>query len=275
MTIKASARLPALQPDTPWAAKGVTGGLNDAGCAALRFCARDAERDWNSGRFAKAKMSNTPTNSFPDISLLRVEYRSRSLSESDVDPDPLRQFAAWLNQAIEAKVNEPNAMTLATCTRDGIPAARIVLLKGLDAGGLVFYTNYLSRKGQELAENPKASLLFFWPELERQVRLEGRVTRTTETESDRYFESRPVEARIGSAASPQSATIASRDVLVDQQRELIARYPDGNVPRPSHWGGYRLHPHHFEFWQGGAGRLHDRIVYNQAESGWVIERLAP
>lgn len=213
---------------------------------------------------------------FPDIARLRVDYRKTSLLEEQVDPDPMRQFVSWLNEAIAAKVNEPNAMTLATCTRAGQPSARIVLLKGLDAGAFVFFTNYQSRKGQEITDNPLAALLFFWPELERQVRVEGAIERTTDAESDAYFSSRPPDARIGSAASPQSEVIASRRVLEDLQSALLQKYPDGHVPRPSHWGGYRVRPTRLEFWQGGAGRLHDRIEYLRGgDAQWSIRRLAP
>ena len=212
----------------------------------------------------------------PDFSRLRIEYQQRSLSETDVDPDPLRQFLLWLNEAVAAKANEPNAMTLATCTRDGIPSARVVLLKAVDDDGLAFFTNYLSQKARELESNPRAALVFWWPELERQVRIEGTISRTSAGESDRYFSSRPPAARIGSAASPQSQSVPSRLVLERRMQELLEQYPDGNVPRPGHWGGYRICPLRFEFWQGRPSRLHDRIEYLRgAASGWTIRRLAP
>ncbi|MDB5357794.1 MAG: pyridoxamine-phosphate oxidase [Phycisphaerales bacterium] len=220
--------------------------------------------------------SENPFIPAPDFARLRIEYRQRSLSESDVDPDPVRQFLAWMNEAVAAKANEPNAFTLATSTRDGIPSVRVLLLKGVTDAGFVFFTNYLSRKGEELAANPHAAMAFWWPELERQVRVEGEVTQTSPAESDAYFNSRPPEARVGSAASPQSRPVASRDELESLERALWKAYPQGDVPRPAHWGGYCLNPRRLEFWQGRAGRLHDRIEYvRDRQSGWVRRRLAP
>ncbi|MDB5173972.1 MAG: pyridoxamine-phosphate oxidase [Phycisphaerales bacterium] len=220
--------------------------------------------------------SENPFIPAPDFARLRIEYRQRSLTESDVDPDPVRQFLAWLNEAVAAKANEPNAFTLATSTRDGIPSARVVLLKGMSDAGFVFFTNYLSRKGEELDANPHAAMAFWWPELERQVRVEGEVARTSAAESDAYFNSRPPDARVGSAASPQSRPVASREELEELERALWKAYPRGEVPRPAHWGGYRLNPRRLEFWQGRPGRLHDRIEYVRDEhSGWVRRRLAP
>lgn len=221
-------------------------------------------------------MSERPLQSYPDLSRLRMEYQQRSLSDADVDPDPLRQFVAWFQEALMAKAHEPNAMTLATSTADGVPSARIVLLKGVDQETFVFFTNYLSRKGRELDQNPRAALVFYWPELERQVRVEGDVVRTSAAESDAYFASRPPASRIGSAASDQSQPIASRDVLEARVKELRAQFPTGDIPRPPEWGGYRLRPRRLEFWQGRPSRLHDRIEYRREDSSkWAVRRLAP
>jgi pyridoxamine 5'-phosphate oxidase len=212
----------------------------------------------------------------PDLSRMRTEYMKRSLDESDVLANPIDQFIAWLNEAIVGGAHEPNAMTLATVSTDGAPSARIVLLKGVDEAGFVFFTNYLSRKGNELAANPRAAMVFYWPELERQVRIEGEITRTSREDSISYFESRPAGARVGSAASPQSEPVASRQVLEERNRQLLAMYPEGNVPCPQHWGGYCLQPRRLEFWQGRASRLHDRIEYLRDSSAkWIRRRLAP
>ncbi|MBY0440081.1 MAG: pyridoxamine 5'-phosphate oxidase [Burkholderiales bacterium] len=212
-----------------------------------------------------------------DIANLRKDYTKASLDVGDVDADPLRQFDLWLKQAIAANVPEPTAMTLATVDEAGQPSARIVLLKGCDAGGFTLFTNYLSRKGRELAANPKAALLFHWVELERQVRIEGHIHPVPQVESDAYFAQRPLGSRIGAWASPQSEVIADRAVLERRQAEAAARL--GEQPqRPPHWGGYRLVPDAFEFWQGRSSRLHDRIRYLRppaAAAGWRIDRLAP
>lgn len=206
---------------------------------------------------------------------LRHNYTLEQLNETDVDPDPIKQFQRWLNQAIAAELPEPNAMTLATATSNGTPSARIVLLKGLDERGFVFYTNYESRKGQELTENPQAVLVFLWTVVERQVRIEGRVEPVAAAETDAYFQSRPLESRLGAWASNQSRVIPSREVLEQRFAELKATYADEDVPRPSHWGGYRVTPHQIEFWQGRTSRLHDRLRYRLEQGNWLLERLAP
>ena len=208
------------------------------------------------------------------IADLRNEYARAALDESHADADPIRQFAHWWDEAINSQLPEPNAMTLATADASGRPSARVVLLKGFDDNGFVFFTNYESRKGVELAANPHAALLFFWPELERQVRIEGPVERVAERESDEYFRSRPLASRIGAWASPQSRVIASRAWLMARAAEMGLRHGT-NPSRPPFWGGYRVLPQAVEFWQGRPSRLHDRLRYTRAEGGWMRERLAP
>lgn len=210
------------------------------------------------------------------LASLRQEHALRGLSEGDLDPSPFAQFEGWLREAMDNGVPEPNAMALATATRDGAPSARMVLLRGFDERGFVFYTNYESRKGQELAQNPRAALVFHWAELGRQVRVTGRVERVSQEESDAYFSSRPRGSRLGAWASEQSSVIAGREVLEGRLREVEAEFPDEEVPRPPFWGGYRVVPESIEFWQSRPSRLHDRLRYaRQADDTWVIERLSP
>lgn len=213
---------------------------------------------------------------FADISALRRNYALESLTESDVLRNPVDQFNKWFQEAMDSSLPEPNAMTLATADGRGRPNARTVLLKSYDHDGFVFYTNYESRKGNELAENPFATLLFTWLELERQIRIEGSVTKVSEAEALEYFQSRPKGSQIGAWASPQSRAIPDRSVLEQKVLELTAQYADVELlPKPAHWGGYRVQPEIIEFWQGRESRLHDRICYRLENGDWKIERLAP
>jgi len=209
------------------------------------------------------------------IADLRTDYRLHSLDEADVAPDPFTQFDKWWDEVIKSGIDEANAMTLATATPDGIPSARIVLLKGYDKRGFIFYTNYNSHKGQELAANAHAALVFFWKELERQVRIEGTVIKTSEAESREYFNSRPAGSRIGAIVSPQSETISNRAALETKYNEVQAAHEHKEILLPAHWGGYIVQPRLFEFWQGRSSRLHDRIQYQLQEGSWKISRLAP
>ena len=208
---------------------------------------------------------------------MRVEYSRGQLVEAEVAPEPIPQFRAWFEDASAAgaAVAEPNAMTLATSTTEGRPSARVVLLKGFDERGFCFFTNYESRKARELEANPRASLVFFWPTLERQVRVDGRTERVAAEESDHYFAIRPAGARLGAWASRQSEVVPDRATLEAALARLESRHPDGDVPRPANWGGYRLAPDEVEFWQGRPNRLHDRLRYRRSPDGWVIERLSP
>ncbi len=206
---------------------------------------------------------------------LRKDYALAGLTEKDLARDPFRQFDKWFQEAEAAKLTEPNAMILATVGRDGRPAARTVLLKGVDGRGFVFYTNYDSRKGRELDANPRATLLFPWLALERQVTVEGSVTRLTREESEAYFHSRPQASQLGAWASPQSTVIAGRKTLEDAYKAVEKKYAGAPIPLPPHWGGFRVAPETVEFWQGRRSRLHDRLRYQRNKDGWSVERLAP
>ena len=213
------------------------------------------------------------SNSIADI---RNNYSRQALSEKEVAADPVQQFDKWWQEAVAAGIDEVNAMTLATASADGFPSARIVLLKGVSKDGFSFFTNYNSFKGQQLAENPKACLVFFWKELERQVRITGLVKKLNDADSDAYFQSRPAGSRIGAIASPQSQVVESRDWLDQQFHQIERQTNESGIERPAHWGGYNVKPVIMEFWQGRPSRLHDRIQYTLVEDGsWRIDRLAP
>jgi pyridoxamine 5'-phosphate oxidase len=211
-----------------------------------------------------------------NIADLRQNYTRAGLTEAEAAVDPFQQFRTWFQQTLEAQLLEPNAMTLATTTADGKPSARMVLLKDFDERGFVFYTNYESLKAQQLVENPFAALVFWWAELERQIRIEGRVEKISDRESDAYFDSRPIDSQIGAWTSNQSQVVASREVLEQRQKDLEQKYQNEEIPRPTHWGGFRVVPSVIEFWQGRPSRLHDRLRYTlQADGSWVRERLSP
>ncbi len=209
------------------------------------------------------------------IADIRKDYMLRSLMEEEVLSTPIDQFTIWWDEALASKIEEVNAMTLATSSSDGLPSARIVLLKGYTDEGFIFFTNYLSSKGKALEKNPNAALLFFWKELERQVRIEGTVEKISETESEDYFLSRPSGSRIGAWASPQSESIAGRHIIEANVEHYSKQFEGGHIPRPPHWGGYIVKPLSIEFWQGRSNRLHDRILYSKAGKVWKIKRLAP
>jgi len=208
---------------------------------------------------------------------IRKNYSREELTDESVLPDPIAQFDRWLNEALKANAEEATAMVLSTATPDGKPSARVVLLKGIEDGNFIFFTNYHSRKGQQLEANPNAAITFFWPELERQVRLEGTISKLNKTASDVYFHSRPKASQIGAWASPQSQEIKNRQVIEKAEQQYAEKFrAKVEVPRPDHWGGFLFTPDYFEFWQGRPSRLHDRIIYeNMENNGWAIKRLAP
>jgi pyridoxamine 5'-phosphate oxidase len=210
------------------------------------------------------------------IAGMRKIYQLETLLEKDMDKDPIKQFEAWWQYAILSKIDEPNGMSLATCSASGKPSVRTVLLKGLRENGFIFFTNYESRKGKEIEENPFVALLFFWKELERQVRIEGRIQKVSVEESDEYFSERPRESQVGAWSSPQSTVIDSREFLQEKIQKYQEQFGAGEIPRPGYWGGYIVKPYSMEFWQGRPGRLHDRLQYTLDENNsWIIKRLAP
>jgi len=210
-----------------------------------------------------------------NIEQLRRLYASEELRKSIIDKNPFKQFSKWFNQAADSEIIEPTAMMVATANKKGIPSLRTVLLKAFDLEGFIFFTNYKSRKGKELSENPFAEILFLWKELERQVRISGKAEKIPNKQSEDYFKTRPYESKIGAWASEQSSIISSREFLDQKFKEYLQKYPDNNVPMPEYWGGFKLFPHKFEFWQGRKHRLHDRICYIKNRDRWEIERLSP
>lgn len=209
------------------------------------------------------------------IADIRRDYQLKALNEKDVMAEPIGQFSIWWDEAVESQIDEVNAMTLATANKDGRPSARIVLLKGFDEKGFVFFTNYQSAKGKEIMENPRVTLLFFWKELERQVKIEGTISKISDAENDEYFNSRPEQSKIGAWTSPQSQPIENREWLESNWKKYAEEFNGKTVPRPPHWGGYIVVPDLMEFWQGRPGRLHDRIVYTKENGKWKIGRVAP
>lgn len=209
------------------------------------------------------------------IADIRQEYTAPPLDIPDLDPDPLKEFEKWFGTALAQRIEDANAMTLATVDENQRPFARIVLLKGLDDGGFTFFTNYNSLKAQQLEHHPYGALVFFWNQLHQQIRIQGKVQRVSASISDDYFKTRPVGSQYGAWASPQSSTIPSRDMLEKNMESCMQQYPENNIPRPEHWGGYSLLPDRIEFWQGRPNRLHDRFLYTQKSGSWQIERLAP
>jgi pyridoxamine 5'-phosphate oxidase len=235
----------------------------------LRDGRKERERSGDDRRIRRHIMDRS-------LSAIRKDYNRAHLTEVDADESPVDQFRKWFDDAMVAQILEPTAMTLATADRNGRPSARIVLLKGFDTSGFLFFTNYESKKGQDLGDNPCAAIVFFWPEFERQVRVEGLVEKLSPQESDSYFQSRPRESRLSSWASRQDEVIPNREVLDRRFQELLQVYSNQAIPRPLHWGGYRLVPSIFEFWQGGPHRLHDRLRYRRTDKGpWLMERLSP
>ena len=210
-----------------------------------------------------------------NLTNIRREYKLNKLSGKNVRNNPFEQFSIWFAEVLKADLVEPNAMVLSTTDKKGKPSARIVLMKDFDENGFTFFTNYKSKKGKEISENPFAALLFFWVELERQVRIEGAITKLSKSESELYFNTRPLESKIGALASAQSKKIVSRTSLEKKYSALKLKYADGKVPMPDNWGGYKLVPNYFEFWQGRENRLHDRISYKKQKGKWKIFRLAP
>lgn len=211
----------------------------------------------------------------PNIADIRKDYKLKTLLESEMGKDPMDTFAIWWNEAVKSEIEEVNAMTLATCNNEGLPSARIVLLKGFSPDGFMFFTNYQSKKGNELYENPKAALVFFWKELERQIRVVGTVEKLSDEQSEQYFSTRPVGSQIGAWASPQSRVIENREVIEKNAEGYTAQFRDAIIPKPAHWGGYIVKPIKIEFWQGRSSRLHDRILYTRTDGEWKKERLAP